>query len=139
MHTQLLPHDVKKALDLLRSDLAHSWTISDLARRCGVKRRTLEKHFRQFVRRAPLEFLSAERLDQARRRLLAAPPRGERDGHRRRVRAESCRALRQGIPRPPRRKSLRDSPIAPRPAPRPVIAVPPDGIVGTSDTLAAAA
>jgi len=75
MHTQLLPHDVKKALDLLRSDLAHSWTISDLARRCGVKRRTLEKHFRQFVRRAPLEFLSAERLDQARRRLLAAPPR----------------------------------------------------------------
>ncbi len=75
MHIEPLPRDVKKALDLLRSDLAHPWTIGDLAHRCGVKRRTLEKHFRRSVRRAPLEFLCAERLDQARRRLLAASPR----------------------------------------------------------------
>jgi AraC-like DNA-binding protein len=74
MLDQPLPHDVKRALDLLRSDLAHAWTVGDLARRCGVKRRTLEKHFRRFVGQAPLEFLHAERLDQARRRLLAAPP-----------------------------------------------------------------
>jgi AraC-like DNA-binding protein len=74
MHAQPVPRDVKKALDLLRSDLAHAWTIGDLARRCRVKRRTLEKHFRRFVGQAPLEFLRAERLDQARRRLLAAPP-----------------------------------------------------------------
>jgi AraC-like DNA-binding protein len=45
-----------------------------LARRCGVPRRTLEKHFRRFVGCAPLEFLRAERLDQARRKLLRAPP-----------------------------------------------------------------
>jgi AraC-like DNA-binding protein len=40
-----------------------------------VPRRTLEKHFRCFVGCAPLEFLRTERLGQARRKLLMAPPR----------------------------------------------------------------
>ncbi len=74
MLAQPLPHDVKKAIDLLRGDLARPWRIGDLARRCDVPRRTLEKHFRRFVGCAPLEFLRAERLDQARRKLLKAPP-----------------------------------------------------------------
>jgi AraC-like DNA-binding protein/tetratricopeptide (TPR) repeat protein len=74
MLVQPLPHDVKKAIDLFRSDPARSWRIGDLARRCGVPRRTLEKHFRRFVGCAPLEFLHTERLDQARRKLLSAPP-----------------------------------------------------------------
>ena len=74
MLAQPLSHDVKKAINLLRGDLAHPWRIGDLARRCGVPRRTLEKHFRHLVGCAPLEFLRAERLDQARRKLLKAPP-----------------------------------------------------------------
>ena len=74
MLAQPLPHDVKKAIDLLRGDLARPWRIGDLARRCDVPRRTLEKHFRRFVGCAPLEFLRAERLDQARRKLLKARP-----------------------------------------------------------------
>src|SRR5271170_2666104 len=49
MLAQPLPHDVKKAIDLLRGDLARAWRIGDLARRCDVPRRTLEKHFRRFV------------------------------------------------------------------------------------------
>jgi AraC-like DNA-binding protein/tetratricopeptide (TPR) repeat protein len=74
MRVQPLPHDVKKALDLLRGDLARRWTIDDLACRCDVPRRTLEKHFQRFVGCAPLAFLRTERLNQARRRLLMAPP-----------------------------------------------------------------
>ena len=74
MLAQPWPHDVKKAIDLLRGDLARPWRIGDLARCCGVPRRTLEKHFRRFVGCAPLEFLRAERLDQARRKLLKARP-----------------------------------------------------------------
>lgn len=74
MLAQPLPHDVKKAINLLRGDLARPWKIGDLARRCGVPRRTLEKHFRRFVGFAPLAFLRTERLDQARRKLLTAPP-----------------------------------------------------------------
>ena len=69
-----LPHDVKKAIDLLRGDLARRWTVKDLARLCGVRRRALEKHFRCFARCAPLEFLRAARLDQARRKFIAAAP-----------------------------------------------------------------
>ena len=74
MLMQPLPHDVKKAIDLLRGDLIRRWMIDDLARRCGVPRRTLEKHFRRFIGCAPLTFLRTERLDQARRKLLRAPP-----------------------------------------------------------------
>ena len=74
MHAQPHPRDVKKAINLLRGDLARPWRIDDLARLCGVPRRTLEKHFRRFVGCAPLEFLRSERLDQARRKLLRAPP-----------------------------------------------------------------
>lgn len=69
-----LPRDVKKALDLLRSDLARPWRVADLARLCGVGRRTLEKHFRRFAGCAPLEFLQAERLERARQKLVRAPP-----------------------------------------------------------------
>jgi AraC-like DNA-binding protein/tetratricopeptide (TPR) repeat protein len=74
MHAQPHPRDVRKAINLLRGDLARPWRIEDLARLCDVPRRTLEKHFRRFVGCAPLEFLRSERLDQARLRLLRAPP-----------------------------------------------------------------
>jgi AraC-like DNA-binding protein/tetratricopeptide (TPR) repeat protein len=69
-----LPRDVKKAVDLLRGDISRPWRIADIARLCGVGRRTLEKHFRRFAGCAPLEFLLAERLERARRKLVRAPP-----------------------------------------------------------------
>jgi transcriptional regulator GlxA family with amidase domain len=74
MPRQVLPNDVKKAIDLVRSDLARRWTVKDLARLCGVRRRTMEKHFQRFASCAPLEFLRTARLDQARRKLIAATP-----------------------------------------------------------------
>ena len=74
MPRQPLSHDVKKAIDLMRGDLARRWTVKDLARLCEVRRRTLEKHFRRFAGCAPLKFLRTARLDQARRQLIAAAP-----------------------------------------------------------------
>jgi AraC-like DNA-binding protein len=74
MAAQLHPRDVKIAMGALRADLARAWKVGDLAKICGVARRTLEKHFQQFVGCAPVEFLRDERLKQARRKLLRARP-----------------------------------------------------------------
>ena len=70
------PHsrDVKLAMDVLQADLARPWKIDDLASFCGVARRTLEKHFRQFIGCTPAEFLQTERMKHARRTLLKALP-----------------------------------------------------------------
>ena len=70
-----LPRDVKAAIDLLRSDLRRAWRVADLARLCGVPRRSLEKHFRQFLSCSPAEFLHQERLSRA-HQLLRRAPRG---------------------------------------------------------------
>jgi AraC-like DNA-binding protein/tetratricopeptide (TPR) repeat protein len=69
-----LPRDVRKAIDLLQSDLGRHWKVTELADMCGVPRRSLEKHFRRFVGFSPLEFLRNERFDQVRRKLLRASP-----------------------------------------------------------------
>lgn len=74
MRAQPLPRDVKTATELMRCDLAVDWRIDDLARRCVVSRRTLEKHFRRFLGCAPLAFLRKERFERARRELLRARP-----------------------------------------------------------------
>jgi AraC-like DNA-binding protein/tetratricopeptide (TPR) repeat protein len=74
MSVGLLPRDVKKASDLIEADPARAWTVDSLAACCGVSRRTLEKHFRRYVDRTPVEFLRVTRLDRARRQLLTASP-----------------------------------------------------------------
>jgi transcriptional regulator GlxA family with amidase domain len=71
---RLLPRDVKKAVDLLQSNLRYAWKIGELARLSGLPRRTLEKHFRRFLGCSPLEYLRGARLDQARRKLARAAP-----------------------------------------------------------------
>ena len=71
---RLLPRDVKKAVDLLQSNLRYAWKIGEPARLSGLPRRTLEKHFRRFLGCSPLEYLQGARLDQARRKLARAPP-----------------------------------------------------------------
>ena len=74
MSDRTLPRDVKKAIDLLQGDPGRAWKIGEIARLCGVPRRTLEKHFSSFLGRAPLQFLRDERFEQVRRKLLRAPP-----------------------------------------------------------------
>ena len=71
---QLLPHDVRKVLELLRADPTRAESVDELAAACGVGRRTLQKHFRRFVGRTLVEMRQDLRLDHARRDLLRAPP-----------------------------------------------------------------
>ena len=52
---QVLPHDVNKAMELLRADPARESSVDELAAACGVGRRTLEKHFRRFLGRTLVE------------------------------------------------------------------------------------
>ena len=74
MRDRPIPYDVKRTIALLRGDISRPWRIPELARFCGVGRRTLEKHFRAFAQCTPLEFLQAERLELARRKLVRASP-----------------------------------------------------------------
>lgn len=70
MPTTLLPRDVKQALVLLNADPVREHTLQDLAAACRVAPRTLQKHFRRFVGRTPIEVLRDLRLDLVRRELF---------------------------------------------------------------------
>ena len=74
MPAKPLPRDVRMAIEFLSNDLSRRWKIDELARLCGVPRRTLEKHFKHYLGKAPLQHLQAERLNAVRRRLLRAAP-----------------------------------------------------------------
>jgi transcriptional regulator GlxA family with amidase domain len=75
MFRGLLPRNLKRAIDLLRSDPARAWTIGALAASCNIPRRTLEKHFRRHLQQTPVEFLRTVRLDCSRSELLRTAPR----------------------------------------------------------------
>jgi AraC-like DNA-binding protein/tetratricopeptide (TPR) repeat protein len=66
-----LPRDVRKALDVLEADPGRNLTIKELADFCGVAPRTLQKHFRSFLRKSPRAVQQALRLRGARRDLLS--------------------------------------------------------------------
>jgi AraC-like DNA-binding protein/TolB-like protein len=70
MTPQLLPGALKKALDLLKAHPTRAWTIGEIALACGVGHRTLQRHFRRFLRRMPMEFLRELRHEKAREELL---------------------------------------------------------------------
>lgn len=130
MHAQ--PHRAKL---ILRGDLARPWRIDDLARLCAAPRRTLEKHFRRFGGCAPLEFLRSERLGQARRKLLRAPPGASVMGI-----AADCglnHFRHFAVVYRERHGESPSAPMSPCPGLRQVRTVPPDGIVGTPATGAA--
>ena len=67
-----LPRGVRKAIERLEAEPARRWRLGDLAAACGIAPRTLQKQFRRFLGRAPLEFLRELRFDRARRDLLHA-------------------------------------------------------------------
>src|SRR6266436_8402022 len=72
MAPQLVPGPLKRALDLLEADPARGWTVDEIASACGVGCRTLQRHFRRFIGRMPMEFLRDLRLGRARQELLRA-------------------------------------------------------------------
>jgi AraC-like DNA-binding protein len=67
-----LPRGVRKAIERLEAEPARRWRLGDLAAACGIAPRTLQKQFRRFLSRAPLEFLRELRFDRARQDLLHA-------------------------------------------------------------------
>jgi AraC-like DNA-binding protein/tetratricopeptide (TPR) repeat protein len=72
MAPQLVPGPLKRALGLLETDPARGWTVEEIASACGVSSRTLQRHFRRFIGRMPMEFLHDLRLDRARQELIRA-------------------------------------------------------------------
>ena len=69
-----IPGDVKKAIELLRTQPERRLNLRKLAASCGVAPRTLQKHFKQFVGKTPGEIRFEARMDRARRELLRAIP-----------------------------------------------------------------
>lgn len=70
MARELLPRGLKKAIEWLEAEPSRPWRVEELAAVCGVAPRTLQKHFRHFVGRAPLAFLRELRLERAHQELL---------------------------------------------------------------------
>ncbi len=53
---------IGQALALLHKEPAHSWTISDLAKRVGLSRTRLAERFRHFLGESPIAYLAQWRL-----------------------------------------------------------------------------
>lgn len=69
-----IPRDVKKAIELIRSQPERDLRLEKLAASCGVAPRTLQKHLKQFVGKTPGQLRFEARMDRARRQLLRAKP-----------------------------------------------------------------
>ena len=54
---------IGQALGLLHRDLAHPWTVTDLARRIGLSRTRFAARFRHFLGESPMAYLAQWRLE----------------------------------------------------------------------------
>jgi transcriptional regulator GlxA family with amidase domain len=54
---------IGEALGLLHRDLAHPWTVTDLARRIGLSRTRFAARFRHFLGESPMAYLAQWRLE----------------------------------------------------------------------------
>src|SRR3981081_674171 len=66
----LLPRSVRRALDAMRANVGHDWSLADLADISGVSGRTLQRQFRSFLGKTPRAVLRDIRFECARRELL---------------------------------------------------------------------
>ncbi len=64
------PRSVRRALQAMQSNLAHQWSLAELAAVAGVSARTLQRQFRGFVGTSPQAVLRDLGLAQARTELL---------------------------------------------------------------------
>ncbi len=69
-----LPGDLVRALTWLRANFSETIELGRLADIAGVRPRTLETHFREFLGTSPLGWLRRTRLMNARHKLLHAGP-----------------------------------------------------------------
>ncbi|MGH1549591.1 AraC family transcriptional regulator [Leifsonia poae] len=65
---------VSRAVDLLRADPAHPWTVVELAARVSVSARSLQQGFRRTLDTTPTNYLRTVRLEKVREDLLKAGP-----------------------------------------------------------------
>src|SRR3981081_2824408 len=70
----LLPRSVRRALDAMRANAGHDWSLADLADISGVSGRTLQRQFRSFLGKTPRAVLTDIRFECARRELLQGLP-----------------------------------------------------------------
>ena len=70
----LLPRGVRRALDAMRANVGHDWSLADLADISGVSGRTLQRQFRSFLGKTPRAVLRDIRFEGARRALLHGLP-----------------------------------------------------------------
>ena len=72
--TLLLSRGVRRALDAMRANVGHDWSLADLADVAGVSGRTLQRQFRSFLGKTPRAVLRDIRFEFARRELLHGSP-----------------------------------------------------------------
>jgi AraC-like DNA-binding protein/tetratricopeptide (TPR) repeat protein len=69
-----LPRGVRRACDAMRADPARDFDLAELAAIAGAPARTLQRQFRNFLGKGPLEMLRDLRYEAARRELLRGGP-----------------------------------------------------------------
>jgi AraC-like DNA-binding protein/tetratricopeptide (TPR) repeat protein len=72
--TTLLPRSVRGALDAMRANMEHDWSVADLAAAAAVSTRTLQRQFQVFLGKTPGIALREIRFERARRELLQGQP-----------------------------------------------------------------
>ena len=72
--TSLLPRGVRRALDAMRANAGHDWSVNELADAAGLSSRTLQRQFREFLGKSPRAALCDIRFENARRELLQGVP-----------------------------------------------------------------
>jgi AraC-like DNA-binding protein len=68
------PVTIRKAIDLVEADPRAPLSVSDLASRCGVGSRALQRGFQRHVGMSPMAYVRDVRLRRADAELRAAPP-----------------------------------------------------------------
>ena len=72
--TSPLPRGVRRALEAMRANVGHDWTVADLAAAAGQSGRTLQRQFKVFLGKTPWTVLTDLRFEAARRELLLGLP-----------------------------------------------------------------
>ena len=69
-----MPRGVRRALEAMRANVGHDWTVADLAAAAGQSGRTLQRQFKVFLGKTPWTVLTDLRFEAARRELLLGLP-----------------------------------------------------------------
>ncbi|WP_343805439.1 helix-turn-helix domain-containing protein [Marinobacterium maritimum] len=68
-HIDILPLQLRRAVDWLQAHIEQPLTVSDLVKAAGCSRRSLENGFQQFIGCSPARYILQQKLDLAHQRL----------------------------------------------------------------------